>query len=612
VTFNVIQTWKEGKADAIGVIYEDIDNRMTCFESENVDDTTSELTAKCVEGVTEIAIVVRDSTFSGLSDISDCVPSACKLFDDDTDSQAMFFFTVPCMTMDASFCKEQTLCPENEESASPTSLEAPTTSPTVSPMETRSGVPSESPIVASTKPPTESVTENPTETPTATPTATPTMVPTWADDEEPICVQLARLESDSSSGAYDVSIDITSQVGSTVTFSIDQNWKDSGTVDWIAVAFETIDTMMTCEVSDAVGERTSEYVAKCVDGTADVTVFVRDSTFGGLPDVTETIPMLCDPEISEENKEKHVSSVFTAPCTVMDDSFCKEHTRCPETGSVSVAPTEPPQSVYPSLSPTDVSAQPIVESSSSSPSTVPSSQASVTPNVLESDSTPTSLPTSGPTSAPTSSPTLTPTCMPTWNQKTEPICVQQARLDQDSLGESESGNYDGNPIVITSQVGSTVRFKVDQTWNSDSIDWLAVVYETIDQDMDCERTADVTGETSELVALCVDGVAEVTIFVRDNTFSDLPDITSAIPSMCEALSDGTANSAMFTFSVPCDEMDESFCDEQTDCPEDEPTTVPVTAIPDNNANINTHRCAYVDRRRFHLRSASAARRRLRR
>jgi hypothetical protein len=258
------------------------------------------------------------------------------------------------------------------------------------------------------------------------------------------------------------------------------------------VVYEGIGGGMSCSTTADVTEGTEKYVTMCVDGVAEVGVFVRDSTFSGLSDITGQIPLSCDASKNEEDKKKHAMFMFLIPCDSADEKFCGEETLCPD--------IEP-----------------------------------------------------APTSAPTS----------------EPMCVQEARLDGDSTGRGSIGMYGSNPIHIEAQNGSTVSFNVDQTWKDGSVSWISVMYETSAGDMECAQNTNIVEGTGPYTVLCLKGVAEIAVFVRDSTFSGLADIYGQIPPACEASkeSEDKYKHVMFFFTIPCTTSDLDFCPKESLCPD---------------------------------------------
>jgi len=166
-------------------------------------------------------------------------------------------------------------------------------------------------------------------------------------------------------------ITIVSQVGSTVTFTVEQAWKENGSIDAISTLYETINGTLACESARDISEKAGNYTAVCIDGVSQVSLFIEDSTFSGLVDILGKIPEQCGLSTVQDNKAMfHI----TLPYDVTYAEFCEEQTLCPQTEE----------------------------------------------------------PTSGPTFTPSSSPTTSPTSVPTWTTTDEPICVQEARLDDDT------------------------------------------------------------------------------------------------------------------------------------------------------------------------------------
>ena len=500
VKYIVEQTWKDGgSVDWLAVMYETAGEELVCSQSENFSSQTDAFTSICNEGIAEVAIFVRDETFEGLADITPQIPHRCNPLNE-AGKKVMFYFSVPCDPTDETFCEEKSLCPDTA---------APTADTTDSP------------------------TFTPTALPTKTPTDAPTLVPTWeVQEEEPVCIQYARLDGDSTEtdkngGFKALPIAILEQSGSTVKYIVEQTWKDGGSVDWLAVMYETAGEELVCSQSENFSSQTDAFTSVCNDGIAEVAIFVRDETFEGLADITPQIPRKCEPS-NEEGKK--VVFYFSLPCDPTDESFCDENSFCPDT----IAPT----------------------------------------------SDPTASPTFSPTVSPTKTPTDAPTLVPTWRvQEEEPICVQHARLDGDSTEQGKSGGFKTIPITILEQSGSTVKYVVEQTWkDGGSVDWLAVMHETAGEELVCDQSENFSSQTDAFTSICDEGVAEVAIFVRDEAFVGLADITPQIPHKCEP-SDDAGEKVMFYFSLPCDPTDESFCEEDSLCPDTVAPTADPTSSP---------------------------------
>ena len=81
-------------------------------------------------------------------------------------------------------------------------------------------------------------------------------------------------------------INIVSQKGSTVTFSVEQTWIDEGTLSWIGVFHTQTVGELECAVTESIDDTTENYVSLCVDGVAEVALFVRDTSFEGQEDIS--------------------------------------------------------------------------------------------------------------------------------------------------------------------------------------------------------------------------------------------------------------------------------------------------------------------------------------
>ncbi len=323
-------------------------------------------------------------------------------------------------------------------------------------------------------------------------------------------------------------ISVYKQTGSTVSFVVEQNWKDVGSIRAVSVAYEDVDERMQCPQSVNVAEQSPMYTAHCVDGVAEVAVFVSDDSFSGLTDISDRIPASCT-----NSSADFAMFMFSVPCQSNSEAFCAEKTLCPETSS-----SDLPSSA-PSKAPSEIKSTKRSESLSKAPSDLKSVELSVSPN-------------SG---------------MPRTFK--DPICVQKVQLHGTSSKKNGPFMYSSMPIRIRSQKDTAVTFSIKNTWTADddgSLDNINAVFEGTDKVMVCSQSTDVVDSTQELTALCADGVADLVLFVTDASFQGAEKITDNIPSFCESTDEDTV---MFAFRIPCDAADESFCDENSLCPETE-------------------------------------------
>jgi hypothetical protein len=370
---------------------------------------------------------------------------------------------------------------------------------------------------------------SPTTVPTMSPLSSfPSIEPTKevSSLNDPICVQVARLEDTSvapdGSGMYSGNpISVSKQKGSTVSFVVEQTWKDVGSIRAISVAYEDVDGRMQCPQNVNVTEQSPVYTALCVDGVAEVALFVSDESFTGLTDISDRVPALCTNSAAD-----FAMFMFSVPCDPNDETFCAEETMCPET----------------------------------SPSEIPSSAPSKDQSELKSTKRSESL-----SKAPSSATSVEPSFSPTSDAPRifeDPICVQTAHMEATSAKEDGPFIYFSMPIRIRSQKETAVTFTIKNTWTVDdvgSLDDIYAVFEGTDNAMVCSQNSAIVDSTQELTAVCVDGVADVILFITDASFRGAPKLINTIPSLCENSND--EDTVMFAFRIPCDPDDESFCDE---------------------------------------------------
>jgi hypothetical protein len=152
-----------------------------------------------------------------------------------------------------------------------------------------------------------------------------------------------------------------SQLGATVSVSVEQVWKSSS-ISWIATRYKDPSRGATvCPKKEGVWPGFVDYgsggaviTAACVGGVATVEVYVHDGQFKGQPEIS--VPAECN---SSSDSSKKIGYKFSVPCDA-----------CP-------------------------------------------SQSGATPLVKTNTTSPTKSPTKGPTKAPTKSPTKIPTKQPT-------------------------------------------------------------------------------------------------------------------------------------------------------------------------------------------------------
>ena len=150
----------------------------------------------------------------------------------------------------------------------------------------------------------------------------------------------------------------------------------------------------------------------------------------------------------------------------------------------------------------------------------------------------TTAPTGSPTGGPTGSPTVLPECI------------------EITPSSPSSHEFDFGPVQIISHDGESVSFTVSQTWSDSPVCLLATEYTSVDGEMACvDKSYVAPGEVGLYTAFCVDGVAEINIFVQDALFSGS---TAVVPGICELFESGD-NTLSYAVTIPC--VDTPSCDE---------------------------------------------------
>jgi hypothetical protein len=615
VRFAIDNVWKAtaSNIDSIRVLYSSADQGMLCSKFSDVQSSSPEMEAVCIDGKAEVAIFVSDASFAGVQDVSSLVPNACI----DTDggvaemsgNTVMFVFYVPCDANDESWCVPGTMCPDSQ---------APSAGP--------------SPI------------------PSAAPSPSPSAGPTWTAAES-ICVMQAKMDESSLSpdgpghpedNAVPARVISMSSAADEVKFAIDNVWGSSSTsIDKVRVVYESTSKGMVCSRYSDVENSTPEISAKCTNGIAEVAAFVSDSSFTGVQDVSSLLPSACskivaDGDVSDWDLDgSHSAPIYNSGnpnpsfsgfleagkayteydchtqtlCVLvmvkdglvidrsMDNIWIKDYKSgltgnkyptkgggiqfvedangsaigwegCFDVSGVSTGGLRDSIEIHTNsqgktLSTGKQGTAPLMSldlqcASQSNQNMimfvfkVPCDQDDTSwcvPGTLCPDSSVAGAISAGSASLVASTEST--------------ACKQEARLDSDSTEDGKGGMYRTNPIVITEQQGTSVTFQVDQTWDiseGDSLDSLEVYYETIGETMECVQSS--SSSVPTFTAKCSSDVAEVALFVRDSSFKGLSDVSPTVPTACTgALSPGAATGdlVMFFFTIPCNPTDTSFC-----------------------------------------------------
>jgi len=264
----------------------------------------------------------------------------------------------PTLAPTASPSGGPTASPTSSPTGTPTS--SPTGGPTTSPTSAPSGGPTHAPTRRPSGGPTSAPTASPSAGPTASPTSSPSAGPTSSPSEAPVaavtteCVEITTASEYYHWGDYlptgwpnDAPIIITGRYGTHVEFQINQQWKDD-TVSWVATEYlvSSANDEYACPKVNEVppgpmvsqnGDPITHY-AECVDGMADVRVYIHDGSFD--TDGTYPVPQLCEPSNDVGRK---IAFMYEVPCKVQGD--------CYTVFTGSSAPTRAPTTDRPTTSP---------------------------------------------------------------------------------------------------------------------------------------------------------------------------------------------------------------------------------------------------------------------
>lgn len=234
-------------------------------------------------------------------------------------------------------------------------------------------------------------------------------------------------------------------------------------------------------------------------------------------------------------------------------------------GPSSTQTSEVPQTTFDAADTTSTSAMPIA-----TPQTEPTSY----PAVASATSMPTHLSQRtnpvdfSPPSVDLGIITEAPSAAPIGPSRSPTICIEEATEVKKSVLPGGQGDYKVNPIVILQQGGSSVTFKIEQSWVEWELAVLTVHYEPADRSSSrvCHSSNQVGGGRSigSHRAHCRNGAATVDVFAQDCSL-DVP--KASLPDMCKQWHDDD-KTASFQFSIPCDPVPEpSDCNSASCSPE---------------------------------------------
>jgi hypothetical protein len=169
----------------------------------------------------------------------------------------------------------------------------------------------------------------------------------------------------------------------------------------------------------------------------------------------------------------------------------------------------------------------------------------------------------------TTKPVTVPTSMPSFKPTLKPTAASVSCVVQ-SAGNMDPRNYyppKSMPIVVTNKGGTTVSFDVVQTWTS-SLCWMSVEYQASSTgSFTCPKAQGLSYLSKRsFTAKCVGGYATVKLWMHDETFTSVSDITASVPAYCSPSTDYGHKVAYF-YTVPCNSQ----------CSPAGPTTKPLTS-----------------------------------
>jgi hypothetical protein len=343
VTVSIKQVWKSSGISWIATRFTDPSlDRWVCPKKDEVSpgfvDYGRSLTAACVNNVATIEVYVHDGTLDGQPDMT--VPPECNP-SSDYSKKIGYKFSVPCNVCVSGGpppvkppTKAPTKAPLKPPTKAPT--KAPVKPPTKSPTKAPVKPPTKSPTKAPVKPPTKSPTKAPFKAPTKSPTKAPVKAPTKAPTAASSCpASLVGQQGTVSLPSMPIKVVPGSQTGGgTVQFQVEQVWKPSGSISWIAARFTNPTSgQAVCPKKNTVPSGLVNYAngapggamevagacssswgyvitAKCVNNAASVQLYVHDGQYQGQPNIN--VPSECSP--SNDNSKK-ISYNFTLPCS---------------------------------------------------------------------------------------------------------------------------------------------------------------------------------------------------------------------------------------------------------------------------------------------------------
>jgi hypothetical protein len=262
VTFNLKQTWIDSM-DSLTLLMPVSDAESLCYTKTDVGSglIAGSYEASCnADGYAEVTLYASDADFTtGNSDVS----ASCSMASPPTaESTCAYHFILPC--------KAESMCP---------------TTPATSPTE---------PVASPTEP-------------VASPTAS---TPESCDDAVKLAIDDEALPLTDSTSP----LTLDGQGDGTADVTVTQIFKD-GQISWISLVYKNPeDGSIVCEKQDEVDAGVARSVtAECVDGIAQVDVYVHDGSFHTQLGADHPNPGYCDGWLN--NDSGIVAYTFLVPCT---------------------------------------------------------------------------------------------------------------------------------------------------------------------------------------------------------------------------------------------------------------------------------------------------------
>ena len=110
-------------------------------------------------------------------------------------------------------------------------------------------------------------------------------------------------------------VEISNEEDVYVTFQVHQRWKEEDSISWLATEYKTKEGVMVCHKRESVSWELNDaasamYTSQCVNGWAEVTLYVHDGSFSRTDD-DAVVPAYCEPSRDQGRK---ISMTVQLPC----------------------------------------------------------------------------------------------------------------------------------------------------------------------------------------------------------------------------------------------------------------------------------------------------------